>query len=62
MTSEGRRMVTKNIDLDTEPVLSPSFSGFKDFIVPKLMGHICIKKGEFISYVFLKKQKMFACL
>lgn len=55
-------MVTKNIDLDTEPVLSPSFSGFKDFIVPKLMGHICIKKGEFISYVFLKKQKMFACL
>lgn len=44
----------ENGDLDTEPVLSPSFSEFKEFIVPTLMCHLCVKISELIIYIFLK--------
>lgn len=62
MTSGRRIMMTENIDLDTEPILSPYFSGFKDFIVVNLMSHLYMKIGKFIIYIFLKSKNLFACL
>lgn len=47
-------MVTDNGNLNTEPILSPSFSEFKEFIVPNLMSHLCIKISKLIIYIFLK--------
>lgn len=47
-------MVKENVDLDTEPILSPSFSEFKEFIVLNFMSRLCIKISELIIYIFLK--------
>lgn len=47
-------MKTENVDLDNEPILSPSLFGFKEFIVPNSMSYLCIKIGKLIIYIFLK--------
>lgn len=54
MTSERRRVMTENVDLDNEPILSPSLFGFKECIVPNVMNYLCIKIGKLIIYIFLK--------